>query len=92
MADGTTLDWTREHQELHHTRWRLGGGDVLHMQVESLWEDGWDWHVWDSSSQLDPRYGLAASLDAAKARAELALTGMLAALDLHRPARQLDVN
>ena len=65
---------------------------MLHLQVESLWEDGWDWHVWDSSGRLDPRYGLAVSLDAAKARAELALAGMLAVLDLHRLMRRLDVN
>ena len=92
MIDTMTFEWTREHEELHHTRWRLGGGDVLHMQVESLWEHGWDWHVWDSSGWLDPRYGLAASLDAAKACAELALAGMLAALDLDRPVSRLDVN
>ena len=92
MTDEMTLEWTCEHEELHHARWRLGGGDVLHMQVESLWEHGWDWHVWDSSGWLDPRYGLAASLDAAKARAELALIGMLEELGLYRRELQAAVN
>lgn len=92
MTDETTFEWTQEHEEVHHARRGLVTGTVLHMQVESLWEHGWDWHVWDSSGRRDPRYGLAASLDMAKARAEVALAGMLAELDLHRPMQQLDVN
>ena len=92
MTDEAPFDWTCEHEELYHTRWRLGGGDVLHVQVESLWEHGWDWHVWDSSGRLDPRYGLADSLEAAKARAEMALDGMLAALGLSRLVHQSSLN
>ena len=89
MAVATSLDWTCEHEELHHARWALGTGAVLHMQVESLWEDGWDWHVWDSSGRLDPRYGLMDSVEAAKARAEVALDGMLAVLGVGRPVPPL---
>ena len=92
MTVAMTLDWTSEYEELHHAHRALGKGNVLHMQVEGLWEDGWDWHVWDSSGQLDPRYGLADSMEAAKARAEGALDGMLAALGGGRPVPPLALN
>lgn len=71
-------EWREAHNELHHARWSLGSGRVIGLQVESLLECGWDWHVWDSAGMLDPRYGLADTVEAAKAQAEVALDAMVA--------------
>lgn len=67
------LDWTAEHEELSHARWLMTDGRMLEIQVESLWEDGWDWQVWDSAGQVEVRYGLAETQAAAKSKAEVAL-------------------
>jgi len=48
----------------------------LHLQVESLGESGWDWHVWEQSGRGQQRYGLADSLTEAKEKAEAALDAL----------------
>ena len=71
------VEWEMEEGEVHHAERSLGGRHGLHVQVESLGEYGWDWHVWERSGRGQQRFGLADSLPEAKAKAEAAL-GMLA--------------
>ncbi len=71
--------WVTDEGEAHHAEQQLnvrGSVVVLHMQVESLGESGWDWNVWEASGCVRQRYGLADTLDEAKARAEGALGGL----------------
>lgn len=73
------VQWVTDDGEVHHAEQRLsvpGNAAVLHMQVESLGESGWDWHVWEQSGRGQQRYGLADTLDEAKAKAEGALGGL----------------
>jgi len=50
--------------------------------VESLGENGWDWHVWDMSRQVRQQYGLADTLTEAKRNAETAAELMTQELNL----------
>jgi hypothetical protein len=74
--------WETDEGELHHAVRSLAGRSVLHLQVESLGEHGWDWHVWEQSGRGQQRYGLADSLAAAKAKAEAALDALARELGL----------
>ncbi len=71
--------WVTDDGEMHHAKWYLNTRDkviVLHMQVESLGEHGWDWNAWEPSGCVRQRYGLADTLDEAKAKAACALGGI----------------
>lgn len=46
-------------------------GDQFRLSVERVPGGGWDWTVW--SAKVEPRYGTAASRDAAMAAAEAAV-------------------
>ena len=70
------IDWLTEEEEVHRAECVLGAQGTLHLQVESLGECGWDWHVWEQSNRGQQRYGLADTLDEAKAKAEGALGGL----------------
>ena len=73
------LQWVTDKDKVHHAELRLSArGNVvaLHMQVETLGENGWDWNVWEQSGCVRQRYGLADTLDEAKAKAEGALGGL----------------
>jgi len=61
---------------LHYAARLLGARGTLHMQVDSLGESGWDWHVWEQLGRGQQRYGLADTLDEAKAKAEDAFDGL----------------
>ena len=74
--------WEMEEGEVHHAMRTLGGCGALHLQVESLGEHGWDWHVWERSGRGQQRYGLADSLTEAKAKAEAALDALARELGL----------
>ena len=76
------VEWQTDEGEVHHAERPLGIRGVLHLQVESLGEYGWDWHVWERSGRGQQRYGLADTLDEAKARAEVALGGLAWELSL----------
>ncbi len=66
------VHWMTDEDGLHYAARLLGARGTLHMQVDSLGESGWDWHVWEQSGHGQQRYGLADSLPEAKARAESA--------------------
>jgi len=73
------VQWVMDESEVHHAEWPLsvrGNVVVLHMRVESLGESGWDWNMWEPSGCVRQRYGLADTLDEAKAKAEGALGGL----------------
>ncbi len=74
--------WETDEGEVHYAVWTFGGRGVLHLQVESLGEYGWDWHVWERSGRGQQRYGLADALPAAKAKAEAALDALAQELGL----------
>ncbi len=74
--------WETDEGEVHHAVRALGGRSALHLQVESLGEYGWDWHVWERSGCGQQRYGLADDLPAAKAKAEAALDVLARELSL----------
>ncbi len=76
------VGWETEEGEVHHAERWLGGRHVLSLQVESLGEHGWDWHVWERSGRGQQRYGLADSLLAAKSKAEAALDALAQELGL----------
>jgi hypothetical protein len=70
------VQWVTDEGEMHHAEWPLsvrGKVVVLYMQVESLGESGWDWNMWELSGCVRQRYGLADTLDKAKAKVEGAL-------------------
>lgn len=78
------IQWVTEEGEVHHAERHLsarGNAVVLRMQVESLGESGWDWHVWEQSGRGQQRYGLADTLAEAKAKAEVALDAFAWELD-----------
>ena len=71
--------WVTDDGEMHHAKWHLSvcvGLTVLHLQVGTLGENGWDWHVWAPYGCVRQRYGLAGTLNEAKAKAESALGGL----------------
>lgn len=70
------IEWQTNEGEVHCAERSLGTKGMLRLQVESLDEYGWDWHVWERSGQGQQRYGLADTLDEAKAKAEGALGGL----------------
>ncbi len=67
------VDWETTEGEVYRAERRLGGRGALYLQVESLGENGWDWHVCEQSGHGQQRYGLADSLMEAKEKAEAAL-------------------
>ncbi len=73
---GMLVEWETAEGEVHRAERTLGGCDALHLQVESLGESGWDWHVWEQSGRGQQRYGLADSLTDAKEKAEAALDAL----------------
>ncbi len=79
---GMLVLWETDEGEVHHAVRMLGGRGALHLQVESLGESGWDWHVWEQSGHGQQRYGLADDLPAAKAKAEAALDALARELGL----------
>ena len=72
-----TVNWTSEDGVLHTAECVLGVGQAVHLLVESLGEHGWDWQVWNPNGRCRTHYGVADTLRAAKARAELALVSEL---------------
>ncbi len=73
------LQWVTDKGKVQHAELHLSArGNVVapHMQVETLGENGWDWNVWEQSGCVRQRYGLADTLDEAKAKAEGALGGL----------------
>ena len=73
------VEWATDDGEVHHAQRLLSAGRhavVLHMQVESLGESGWDWHVWEQSGRGQQRYGLADTLVDGKTKAEGALDAL----------------
>ena len=74
--------WETAEGEVHRAERALGGRGALYLQVESLGESGWDWHVCEQSGRGQQRYGLADSLTEAKERAEAALDALARELGL----------
>ena len=71
--------WVMDKGKVHYAEQQLsvrGNIVVLHLQVETLGESGWDWNVWEPSGYVRQRYGLTNTLDEAKARAEGALDSL----------------
>ena len=64
------VTWMLEEVDFHAGQRALGVAGALHVAVESLGENGWDWHVWDLSRQVRQQYGLADTLAEAKRKAE----------------------
>jgi hypothetical protein len=79
---GMLVEWETAEGEVHRAERTLGGCGALYLQVESLGESGWDWHVWEQSGRGQQRYELADSLPAAKARAEAVLDALARELGL----------
>ena len=65
-----TVEWQTTGQDLRSAQAKLLVGGTAYLSVERLGATGWDWLVWDASSQIQPRYGLAKTEDAAKRQAE----------------------
>ena len=76
------VEWKTVEGEVHHAERSLGETHALCLQVESLGEHGWDWHVWERSGRGQQRYGLADSLPDAKTKAEAALDAFVRELGL----------
>lgn len=76
------VEWEMDEGEVHRAERWLGGRYALNIQVESLGEHGWDWHVWERSGHGQQRYGLAESLTGAKGEAEAALDVLVRELGL----------
>ena len=76
------VEWETAEGEVHHAERTLGSRGILYLQVESLGENGWDWHVWEQSGRGQQRYGLADSLTEAKERAEAVLDTLARELGL----------
>ena len=74
--------WETAEGEVHRAERALGGRGALYLQVESLGESGWDWHVCEQSGRGQQRHGLADSLTEAKERAEAALDALARELGL----------
>lgn len=76
------VQWATDEGEVHYAGRMLGGQGALQLQMTSLGEVGWDWHVWEQLGRGQQRYGLADSLPEAKARAEGALSVLVQGLGL----------
>jgi len=76
------VHWMTDGDELHYAARLLGARGTLHMQVDSLGESGWDWHVWEQLGRGQQRYGLADTLAEAKSKAEGALAVLTRELGL----------
>ena len=73
------MDWATAEGEVHFAECPLFLCDtvvMLRVQVNSLGESGWDWHAWDQTGRDQQRYGLACTLNEAKAMAESALDSL----------------
>ena len=64
------VEWETTGQDLRSGKAKLLVGGIAYLSVERLGATGWDWLVWDASSQIQPRYGLAKTENAAKRQAE----------------------
>jgi len=80
--DGAMVTWVLDDGDLHTDQRVLGMVGALHLTLESLGENGWDWHVWDMSCQVRQQYGLADTLTEAKRKAEAAAELMTQELNL----------
>lgn len=69
--------WISEDGEVYSAKRLMGAKGTLHLAVESLGETGWDWHVWDTAGCVRQHYGLADTLEEAKAKAERALLDII---------------
>ena len=76
-----TVDWRELHDGLYYARRILPSHRVITLQIESLLEIGWDWHVSEDTGRCAPQYGLAHSLEEAQVRAEDAMDAMLVPRD-----------
>ena len=76
------VSWIEEAGDIHMAERGLGPKGALHLVVESLGECGWDWRVWDYARQVGQRYGLAATVDEAKLKAEHAAEALARQLGL----------
>lgn len=76
------VTWMLEEVDFHAGQRALGVAGALHVAVEGLGENGWDWHVWDMSRQVRQQYGLANTLAEAKRKAETAAELMAQELGL----------
>lgn len=74
------MEWETTGQDLRSAKARLLVGGTAYLSVERLGGTGWDWLVWDASSQILPRYGLAKTEDEAKRQAESMMTEVNAML------------
>jgi len=71
------MDWVSDEGEVYSAERWLGARGTIHLTVESLGETGWDWHIWDTAGGVQQRYGLADTLEEAKAKAERALLDII---------------
>ena len=76
------LAWVSYVAEVQHARHLLEDGEVVMLQVESLLDGGWHWHVWDSAGLAWSRHGIAETAQEARTAAEGASNEMLAELAL----------
>lgn len=76
------VTWVLDDGDLHTGQRVLGMVGALHLALESLGENGWDWHVWDMSRQVRQQHGLADTLTEAKHKAEAAAELMTQDLNL----------
>ncbi len=76
------VNWMTDGDGLYYAARLLGARGILHMQVDSLGESGWDWHVWEQLGRGQQRYGLADTLAEAKSKAEGALAVLTRELGL----------
>lgn len=77
--DEMKVDWTNDDAGLHTAECVLGEGAAVHLLAEGLGEYGWDWQMWDPSGYCRMQYGVADTLEEAKALAEFALLSELVA-------------
>ena len=54
--------WSFEGEKLYVAHRDLGRRRELHAIVEGLGETEWDWHVWDTAGQGQPRYDVVDTL------------------------------
>ena len=77
--DAMKVDWTNDDAGLHTAECALGAGAAVYLLAEGLGEYGWDWQMWDPSGYCRMQYGVADTLEEAKALAEFALVSELVA-------------
>lgn len=68
--------WVDETAGFHSARLSLGWPGTVHLTVESLDRGGWDWNVWEASRWGEQYYGLASTINEAKAKAEWVLEAL----------------